>query len=219
MLVQLLALALVIALSPLSVIPAVLVLHSPQPRPSGLAFLSGWLVSIAALTTIFIAFSDLLTGLREAPAWASWVRIAAGVLLIGLGIYRWLNRHRYSHVPFWMRSLTNVTPPRAGAVAVALAVARPEVSLMCATAGLTIGSAGLSVVTGWMPAAFFVIVAASSVAIPALAYATAGDRLDDPLMRLKAWMEKHNAAMLAIILVVIGLMVLYNGISGLPKTR
>jgi len=36
-------LALVVALSPLSIIPAVLVLHTPRPRPTGLAFLVGWL--------------------------------------------------------------------------------------------------------------------------------------------------------------------------------
>jgi len=34
-------LGLVIALSPITVIPAVLVLQAPRPRPSGLAFLAG----------------------------------------------------------------------------------------------------------------------------------------------------------------------------------
>ncbi|MBY0443205.1 MAG: GAP family protein [Mycobacteriaceae bacterium] len=215
LLVQLLPLALVIALSPLSVIPAVLVLHSPQPRPSGLAFLAGWLASITALTAIFITFSDLITGLHKAPPWVSWFRVAAGTLLIGFGIYQWLNRHSRSHVPFWMRSMTNITTSRAGAIAAALAVGRPEVSLMCATAGLTISSAGLGITDGWLPAAFFVGVSASSVALPVLAYAAAGNRLDDPLTRLKAWMEKHNSAMLAVILVLIGLMVLHNGIDSL----
>jgi hypothetical protein len=33
--------------------------------------------------------------------------------------------------------------------------------------------------------------------------------------RLKDWMEKNNAALMAAILVVIGLMVLYNGIRAL----
>jgi cadmium resistance protein CadD (predicted permease) len=66
-----------------------------------------------------------------------------------------------------------------------------------------------------MAAAFFVAVAASTVAIPILAYAAAGHRLDDAMSRLKDWMEKNNAALMAAILVVIGLMVLYNGVHAL----
>ena len=46
MLTELIPLALVVALSPLSIIPAVLVLHTPRPRPTGLAFLVGWLLGI-----------------------------------------------------------------------------------------------------------------------------------------------------------------------------
>jgi hypothetical protein len=61
----------------------------------------------------------------------------------------------------------------------------------------------------------FVAVAASSVAIPILAYAAAGHRLDDPMAQLKAWMEKNNAALLAAILLLIGAMVLYNGVHPL----
>ena len=42
-----------------------------------------------------------------------------------------------------------------------------------------------------------------------------GDRPDEPLTRLTDWLERHNAALVAVILVVIGLLVLYKGIHGL----
>ena len=72
MLAELIPLALVVALSPLSIIPAVLVLHSPRPRPTGLAFLAGWLIGLAVLTQIFIEVSSLLGGgLDKPPSWAS----------------------------------------------------------------------------------------------------------------------------------------------------
>jgi hypothetical protein len=48
-----------------------------------------------------------------------------------------------------------------------------------------------------------------------LAYAVAGERLDGPLARLKDWMERQHAALVAAILVIIGLLVLYKGIHGL----
>jgi hypothetical protein len=210
------SLALVIALSPLSIIPTVLVLQTPRPRPSSLAFLGGWLAALAALTALFIGISGLLGGLhRSPPTWASWLRIVAGAALILFGIVRWLTRHRHTEMPRWMRSFTTLTPARAGLTGAVLAVARPEVLLICVAAGLAIGSAGLEVTRAWISAAIFVAVAASTVALPVLAYAGAGGRLDDPLARLKDWMERHNAAMLAVVLILIGMLVLYKGIHTL----
>jgi hypothetical protein len=67
----------------------------------------------------------------------------------------------------------------------------------------------------WIPLIWYVAVASSTVAIPILAYAVSGDRLDEPLRRLKDWMERQHAVLVAAILVVIGLLVLYKGIHGL----
>lgn len=215
-LVGLIPLALVISLSPLSIIPAVLVLHAPRPRPTSLAFLAGWLLSLAILTAISVAASGLLGGPHKAPTWASWLRVVLGSALILFGIYRWLTQKGHSgESPAWMRSFATITPVRAGITGAVLAVVRLEVLVICLAVGFDIGSNGLSVAAQWICAAFFVAVAASSVAIPVLAYAVAGHRLDDGLARLKDWMDRHNAALLAVVLIVIGAMVLYNGISKL----
>jgi len=212
----LITLGLVISLSPITVIPAVLVLQAPRPRPSGLAFLAGWVLGLAALTALCVAASGLLGGLdKSPPRWASWLRVVLGAALIVFGIYRWLTRHGHTESPGWMRSFATITPPRAAITALALVVLRPDVLLICVPAGLAIGAAGLGAAGDWAAAAFFVAIAASTVAIPVLAYAAAGERLDDPLARLKDWMDRNNAALMAALLVVIGLMVFYNGIRAL----
>jgi|SRR5271166_2760121 len=214
--VELLPVALVITVSPLSIIPAVLVLHAPQPRPSSLAYLAGWLLGLAGLTAIFIGISDMLGGLTDSPpAWASWLRIGVGAALIVFGVIRWLTRRGHDHIPAWMRSMTSVTPLRAAVTGAALTVVNLKVLFICAVAGLAIGADALGVAGTVLSAALFVAVAGSSVAIPVLAYGVAGDRLDAPLERLKNWMEKHNASLVAAILVVIGLVVLYKGIHHL----
>ena len=211
-LTTLIPLALVIAISPLSVIPAVLVLQAPHPRPTSLAFLGGWVLGLAALTAIFVASSGALTGLRNSPpTWASWLRVVLGLALIAFGIYRWLTRHGHTESPKWMRSFATLTPQRAGITGLVLVVVRLEVLIMCALAGLAIGTSGLSIAADWITGAIFLAVASSTVAIPVLAYAGAGHRLDDSMARIKDWMEKNNAALLATILVLIGLMVFYNG--------
>jgi threonine/homoserine/homoserine lactone efflux protein len=160
--------------------------------------------------------SNLLGGLGgKPPGWASWLRVVVGALLIVFGIYRWLTRKRSAHTPSWMQSLGKLTPVKAGGAAMALAVANPKVLFICAAAGLAIGSAGLGTTHAWISLAWYVAVAGSTVAIPILAYAVSGDRLDEPLRRLKDWMERQHATLVAVILVVIGLLVLYKGIHGL----
>ena len=215
MLTELIPLALVVALSPLSIIPAVLVLHTPHPRPAGLAFLAGWLIGLAALTIVFVEISGLFGDLGTPPGWASWLRIVIGAALIVFGVYRWLTRKRSAHTPAWMQRLGKLTPARAGLAALALTVVNPKVLFICAAAGLAIGTAGLGSAHIWIAVIWYVAVAASTVAIPILAYAVSGDRLEGALQRLKEWMEEQHATLVAAILIVIGLLVLYKGIHGL----
>ena len=214
-LTELIPLALVVAISPLSIIPAVLVLHTPRPKPTSLAYLGGWIFGLAALTAIFVEVSSLLGGLNKAPPWASWLRIVLGIALVVFGVIRWLTRKRSAHSPGWMTKITSATPGRAAVLAATLVVANPKVLFVCAAAGLAIGSAGLGTSGAWLSMVFFVLVAASSAAIPVLAYAVAGERLDSPLTRLKEWMERHNASLVAAILIIIGIVLLYKGIKGL----
>jgi hypothetical protein len=209
-------LALVISISPLSVIPAVLVLDTPRPRPTSLAFLGGWVLGLCALTALFIAGSGGLGNLHNSPpAWAAWLRVVLGSALIAFGVWRWVTRHGSTESPRWMRSFSTLTPVRAGITGAVLVVVRLEVLVMCLAAGVSIGTSDLPVAGQWISAAIFVAVSASSVAIPILGYLAAGDRLDNALARLKKWMQQNHAALLAVILVLIGLMVLYKGIHAL----
>ena len=80
-----------------------------EPRPTGLAFLVGWLFGLAALTAIFLEVSSLAGGLRDKPpTWASWLRIVVGAALIVFGLYSWFTRNRSAHTPGWMNSMKQV---------------------------------------------------------------------------------------------------------------
>jgi threonine/homoserine/homoserine lactone efflux protein len=212
-LVELIPLAFVVALSPLSIIPAVLVLRSSRPRPSGLAYLAGWLLALFGLAAVFLLLSGLIGNFDKPPSWASWLRIVVGVLLIGFGIFRWVRRGE-AHTPKWMTSLTDMAPPRAFLTAMLLVVVNPKVLFISAAAGLSIGTSGLGVVGAWSAAVYFALVAGSTVLIPVVAYAVYSHRLDGVLRRVGDWMERQHAVLVAGILVVIGLLVLYKGIHG-----
>jgi hypothetical protein len=214
-LAELIPLALVITLSPLSIIPGILMLLTPKPRPTSIAFLLGWVAGIAGLTAAFLAVWDASGGFNRVAAWAPYVRIAIGAALIAFGLYRWLTRTRPAHMPAWMRSMTSIGPGRAAVTAAVLAIVNPKVLLTCAAAGVAIGTAGMGAAASRAGVAVFTAVAASSVALPVLAYAVAGKKLDGPLARFKNRVEAQRAALVAVVLFVIGLVVLYKGIHGL----
>jgi len=210
---ELIPLALVVALSPVSIIPAVvLVLHTDHPKPTGLAFMVGWLVGLAGLTAVFVQVPHLIDGLdQQSPPWAAWVRIAIGALLIVLAVGRWMTRHRATRPPAVLNRLSRITPAGAAAFGVALSVANPKVLVMNAAAGLIIGTAAVGVAVS-IAVAFYTFVAGSTVAIPIFAYLIVGERVDRQLERFKDWMQREHAVVTAGILVVVGLLLLFTGI-------
>lgn len=215
-LTELVPLALVIAISPLSIIPGVLVLSTPRPRPTSLAFLAGWMLGIAAVTAFFVGATDAAAAdLDEKPGWAPYVRIVIGAALIAFGAYRWFTRNRSQHAPKWLASITGIGPGRAFVTGVLLTLMNLKVFAMCAAAGAAIGTAALGTPGAWWAVAVFTALAASSVAVPVLAYLLAEDRVAEPLARLKRWMELNHSALVAAILLFIGVALLYKGIQQL----
>lgn len=214
-LAELVPLALVIALSPLSVIPGILMLHTPRPRPTSLAFLAGWILGIGGITAAFVGGTDVAGDTETAPSWAPWVRIVIGAGLIAFGLYRWAGRNRSAHAPKWLTSMTAIGPRRAFLTAAALSVGNLKVFAMCAAAGVAIGTAALGRPGAFQAVGAFTALAASTVAVPVLAYLFAGERLDPALQRIKAWMEANHAALVAAILLFIGAALLYKGIHAL----
>jgi threonine/homoserine/homoserine lactone efflux protein len=214
---ELIPLALVVAASPVSIIPAVmLVLQSDRPRPTGLAFLVGWTVGLIATTAVFVQLPRLLDGFDQpAPRWSAWVRIAAGAVLIALGVWRWATRHRSTAAPSWLNRLSRVTPVAAFALGAGLILVNPKVLLMNAAAGLVIGTAAWGLAGTWLAVVYYSALAASTVAVPTLAYVVAGDRVDRALKRLKDWMERQHAALMAGILLAVGLLLLFTGFRAL----
>ncbi len=193
-----------------------LVLHTVRPRPTGLAFLFGWLSGLAASTAVFVQVPRLLGGFNQAPPrWAIRVRIAAGAVLIAFAVYRCLTRKRSTGSPAWLNSLSKITPVRSGVVGIVLALANLKVLLINAAAGLAIGTAELGIPGAWVAVAYYTGLAGSTVAVPILAYAVAPQRLDRPLERLKEWMERQHAVRAAAILGVIGVLLLSTGIHDL----
>jgi threonine/homoserine/homoserine lactone efflux protein len=162
---------------------------------------------------LFVQLPRVLDGLnRPAPTWAALVRVAVGIALVVFGVWRWQTRHQVTKQPAWLERLGRITPAGAGAVGVGLILVNPKVLLMNAAAGLVIGTAGLGVPGAWLSVAYYTVIAGSTVMLPILAYAVAGQRVDHQLVGLKRWMERQHAVLMAGFLAVVGVLLVYTGI-------
>ena len=214
-LTEIVPLGIAVAASPFPIVPAILLLFTPQAKASGLSFLGGWVLGILLSTSAFVALATVIERLDEPPAWASWARIGLGTALVVLGVRQWLTRHAKTGQPAWMQSIDEQDPAGALRLGLILSAANPKVLLLTAAAGLAIGAAGLGTSSAAAATLVFTVIAASTVAIPVLSYVVLGDRVLGPLGKARTWLQKHNAAVMAVVITAIGLVLVTKGLNGL----
>jgi threonine/homoserine/homoserine lactone efflux protein len=217
---DLLPLAIGVAISPVPIIAAILMLLAPRAGVTSLGFLLGWVAGIVAATTAFtvIASTAGLSESGEPSTTASWVKIVVGALLVFLAGRERRSRPRAGEpveLPKWMAAIDKVTFGKATGLGFGLAAVNPKNLLMCVAAGTTIGSGDLGTGQAVAAVVVFTVIAASSVGIPVGGYAVAGQRMERPLDELKSWLEANNAAVMSVLLLVIGVVLIGKGIGGL----
>jgi threonine/homoserine/homoserine lactone efflux protein len=216
---EILPLAVGIAISPIPIIAAILMLLSPKAKGTSLGFLFGWLVGIIAAIVIFTLLSSVLAQPADGPSTlASVIKIVLGALLLLLAVKQWRNRPakgEQAALPKWMAAIDTMTPAKALVLGFLLAAVNPKNLLMAASAGLVVGGASLSLGQTIAVIAVFTVIAASTVLGPVIAYLAASAKMAEPLERLREWLVDNNAAIMAVLLLVIGVSVVGKGIASL----
>ena len=213
-LLEALPLALGIAASPFPVVPAVLLLFSPRPRAAGGSFLAGWFGALLVATALTAAVSSAVERSEESPTWVSWVRLVLAGVLFLVAARQWRSRGA-AEEPGWMRTLGEATPSTAARLGVLLSVANPKVLVLAAAGGLSVGAADLGVGRSAVALVLFTGLASVSVALPWLLHLLRGERILGPLGRVRDWLLVHNAAVVAVVLLVLGVLLLAEGLAGL----
>lgn len=213
-----LPLALGVAISPIPIIAAILMLLSPKARVTSVGFLLGWVLGIVVAVTVFTL---LASSLPDDDADASKpiqgvIQLVLGLLLLLVAVKQWRGRPRGDAkptLPKWMQAIDKVTFPLALGLGFLLSALNPKNLIMAAGAGVDIGSAGLATSSVVAVIAIFTLIAASTVAIPVIAYLAASNKLRDPLNALRTWLEKQNAVIMAVLMLIIGVTLLGKGIG------
>jgi len=210
-----LPLAIGIAISPIPIIAAILMLFSPRATSTSTGFLLGWILGIVVATAIFTALAGTLKTGGEPSAVASWIKIGLGVLLVLVGIRQWRGRGGQHDAPKWMAAIDDFTFPKALGLGFLLSGVNPKNLIIAAGAGLIIGSSAVGVGGDAAAIALFTVIASSTVAIPVLAHLVAAARMTRPLESLRKWLQDNNATVMATMILVIGAVLVGKGVGGL----
>ena len=216
---DLLPLAIGIAISPIPIIAVILMLLSRRASATGTGFLLGWVVGIVLVTVVVLVLVGQAgnTAGGEPSTLSSVLKLVLGAALILLAVRQWQGRPKAGEtgaMPKWMDAIESFSFVRALLLGFGLSAINPKNLLLCLAAGTTIGAAHLPTGQVVVATVVFTLLAASTVLVPVLGYLAARDRMAAPLDRLRAWLTQNNAAVMAVLLVVIGTVLLGKGIAG-----
>jgi threonine/homoserine/homoserine lactone efflux protein len=217
---QILSFAVGVAVSPVPIIAVVLMLTTDRGRVNGPAFVLGWIAGLALAGTAIL----LLAGQADAsdggePAtWVGVLKLMLGLGLLALAVKQWRGRPADSEaaeLPNWMQKIDGFAPGRALALAVALAAVNPKNLLLTVGAATTIAHAGLEAGEQAVALGVFILVASLGIGAPVAIYFALGEKSASLLGGLKDWMAHNNAAIMTVLLLVLGAKLLGDGITAL----
>jgi hypothetical protein len=215
-----LPLAIGVAISPIPIIAVILMLFSARARQNGLAFLAGWILALLVVGAIVLVLASAgRVGSDDTSSnLAALAKALLGVLFLFLAVRQWRGRPaegEQAPMPKWMAAIDSFTTGRSLGLGALLAGLNPKNLALTAAAGLAIAQAGVSEASAVVALVIFVAVASLSVGIPVLYDLAAGEGARKTLDGWKAWLLANNAAVMAVLFVVLGFVLLGQGISAL----
>lgn len=209
-----------VAISPVAVIAAILLLVSPGGRARAALFVVGWVVALAVVGGVVVALEGALgIGDSEDPTRiVAAIALVLGIVLLVFGALRWRGRPAPGDdepTPAWMAKFDSVTAGRALGFGALLAVAKPKNLALTLAAATAIADPAVSTAGSVVALFAYLVVASASVATPLIMAVAMGERADPVLERWKTSLVAHNKAIMAVVLLGFGLLLVGKGVTGL----
>jgi threonine/homoserine/homoserine lactone efflux protein len=215
-----LPMAIGVAISPVPIIAIVLMLGTPRARSTGSAFAVGWLVGLTVVgVVVLLLASGNATGDDGGPAtWTSALELVFGVLLLLIAARTWRARPapgQEAEMPRWMQAIDTFTARRALGAGVLLSGINPKNLALTLAAATAIAQTGIPGGEQVIALVMFVLLGSLTILAPVAIYFALGERAAAILDGPKNWMAAHNAAIMTVLLLVLGAKLIGDAISGL----
>ncbi|MAT06167.1 MAG: hypothetical protein CL424_14100 [Acidimicrobiaceae bacterium] len=211
---EILGFAVGVAISPVPIIAAILMLFSDKASSNSVAFLVGWLVGLAAVAATVLAIG--LEGSDGDSDASGWLKLAIGALFLFLAVEQWRARPRGDDepdLPAWMASIDEFTAGKSFGLGVLLSGVNPKNLGLTIAAANTIGAVGLTTGEEVVVTGVYVLIASCTLIVPVVGYLAVKERMTPVLDEMKTWLTANNATVMAVLFSVLGAKVLGDGIS------
>lgn len=217
---DILPLAVGVAISPVPIIAIVLMLATPRARANGIAFALGWVAGLAVVGAIVLLVENgnAAEDSGEPATWASVLKLAIGLLFVLLGLKQWRGRPKAgeeAQLPKWMQTIDTFAAGKSLGLGALLSGLNPKNLGLTLGAALVVAQAGLTAGEEIAAMAVFVALGSASILGPLVVYLALGARAKEPLDGLKTWMGVHNAAIMTVLFLVLGVKLIGDAIAGL----
>lgn len=217
---EILPLALVVTISPLNIIPAILLLFTTRPLANALSFLGGFTAGVAIVLALFVSIARAVNLSADSghSTWAGGLKLALGVYLVVAAVRKFRGRPRAGEegsMPKWMDGIARYTPGKALGAGAALGALNPKNLVVGLATAAAVSAGGLSIGQQFAVSAIYVFVAVLGVAAPILVMVFLGDGASEVLDGWNVWLRQNNASVMSVLFVVFGVVLIGQGISGL----
>jgi threonine/homoserine/homoserine lactone efflux protein len=214
-----LPLALGVAISPVPIIAVVLMLGTPQARANGIAFAAGWVVGLAAGGAIMLAIAsgNATSGTGEPETWVDVLKLVLGLLFLAIAAKQWRTRPQAGHdaaMPKWMRAIDTFTAGKSLGAGLVLSGLNPKNLALTVAAAAAIAQTEISTGSEAGALAIYVFIGSLTILTPVVLYLALGPKAERLLGGVKTWMAAHNAAIMTVLMLVLGAKLIGDAIGG-----
>ena len=215
---EILPLALVVTISPINVIPVILLLFTKRPLVHASCFLAGFIAGLAAVLVACVAIAEAIN-LSPGSGHSTWVavlKLVLGVYLVVAAIRKFRGRPRAGEegaMPKWMDGIAAFGPGKSVGTGLALGAGNPKNVVVGLAAAATIASDSLSSGQQIAAIAIYVCFAVLGVAAPILVTICLGDRSHEVLDGWNAWLGQNNAAVMSVLFLIFGVVLIAQAIG------
>jgi threonine/homoserine/homoserine lactone efflux protein len=201
--------ALVIALNPIVIILAILLVLSKRGRTNSFIFLAGWFFTLLLIGwfVLFLAEAGHISASAERTTTMSILKLLFGILFLILASYYWKKRPakgKPAEVPSWMNSIDNFTGRKSLTTGITIAGANPKNIGITIAAALEIALAELPSPQPGIVIGVFALICSLPILTIIIYRLIAGKSAEKTLNSWKAWLGIHNATVLMVVLLTLG---------------
>ncbi len=215
---EVLPFAIGVAISPIPIIAVILMLFSTRAKVNGPVFLLGWVIGLSVVVAVVYGIAPAANAATDSTSsdTISWIKVGLGAVLLGAARRQYAKRPapgEEATMPKWMATVDHIKPGAAFGLGIALSAVNPKNLILAAGAASGVAQVNDSVGDAVVALIVFVVIASLSVGGAVAYYLFGGAKAHAHLDDLKSWLTEHNAAVMTVLLLVIGVVLIAKGLD------